>query len=180
MLAVLCTLALAACGDSAKEAKAPATTPRTGPRSPLELPANVPLKPARAAAAADARVVRAWSAAMRAGDVHAASALWSVPSKVQNGTPVLTLSSRAEVLFFNGSLPCGSSVSSVGGAKGFTITTFRLTERKGGDCDATTGATARTAIRVRNGKIAEWYRLPDDPDAPGLTPGAPDVEATTV
>ncbi|MEA2219546.1 MAG: hypothetical protein QOJ35_2172 [Solirubrobacteraceae bacterium] len=143
------------------------------PPGALDLPARVPLKPVGAAAPAQLKVIRAWSAALRRGDVHGASALWAIPAKVQNGTPVLELSSRIDVLFFNGSLPCGSVVTSAGGARGFTITTFRLTERTGGDCAGAAGAVARTAIRVLDGKIVEWYRLPDDPNAPGLQPTAP-------
>lgn len=38
------------------------------------------------------------------------------------------------------------------------------------------GQHARTAIRVRNGQIAEWYRLPDDPNAPLPAPDAPQAE----
>ena len=175
---VLCALALGSCGGS-DQARSPGPPAVTTPQSPLEIPARVPLKATGAADPRQAAVVRAWSKALRSGDVAGASALWAVPSKVQNGTPVLTLSSRAEVLIFNGSLPCGSSVTSAGAAQGFTITTFRLTDRKGGDCDAAAGASARSAIRVRDGKIVEWYRLPDDPDAPRAQPGG-DVEATTI
>ena len=40
------------------------------------------------------------------------------------------------------------------------------------------GARARTAIRVRDGKIVEWYRLPNDPDAP--RPQSEDPDATVV
>jgi len=36
------------------------------------------------------------------------------------------------------------------------------------------------AILVREGRIVEWYRLPDDPDAPGLRPPPDDIESTTV
>ena len=166
-------LLAAGCGgapDGGDRARTP-TAPQRDAGNPLELPANVPLKASRAADADQAAVIRAWSGAMRAGDTTAASALWAVPAKVQNGTPVLTLPDRAHVLIFNEALPCGSVVTATGGAaRGFTITTFRLTRRKGADCGSGTGNSARTAIRVRGGKIAEWYRLPDDPDAPGLLP----------
>jgi limonene-1,2-epoxide hydrolase len=185
LCAALCAVGLAACGGSAgtpnqaqDQPAGPAATAPPAARSPLELPQRVPLKPTGAAVEAQAAVVRAWSKALRAGDVTGASALWAIPAKVQNGTPVLTLSSRAEVLAFNATLPCGSIVTAAGAASGYTITTFRLTDRKGGACDAAAGATARTAIRVRDGKIVEWYRLPDDPDAPGLR--TDDVESTTV
>lgn len=147
-------------------APAPAPAPEpSNPRDPLELPAKVPLKATHAADPAQASVIRAWSKALRAGDIAGASALWAVPSKVQNATPVLTLATRGDVRTFNLALPCGSVVTSVGGGSGgFTIAKVRLTQRKGARCDASPGATARTAILVRDGKIVEWYRLPDNPD----------------
>ena len=189
-LAVLAAL-LAGCGgastgdDQARTAAprtdtVPAPAPGTE-RDPRELPAGVPLRPSSDANPARAKVIQAWSAAMRAGDIAAANALWASPAKVQNGTPVLTLETRAAIGIFNGSLPCGSVVTSTGGAPGgFTIATFRLTDRRGSKCDGA-GNTARTAILVRDDRIVEWYRLPDDPDAPGLQPPPlDDVEAATV
>ena len=178
----VCVAALCACGTAPDDTARTRTTAPRDEGNPLELPANVPHKASRTADPAQAAVIRAWSAAMRAGDVAAASALWAVPAKVQNGTPVLTLPDRRHVRFFNGTLPCGSVVTATGGApRGFTITTFRLTRRRGGDCGSGTGATARAAIAVRGGKIAEWYRLPDDPDAPGLQPPPDeDVDSTLV
>ncbi|MEA2137858.1 MAG: hypothetical protein QOG56_1008 [Solirubrobacteraceae bacterium] len=150
------------------------------PRDPRELPAGVPVRASRAVDPRGMSVIRAWTDALRAGDVEAANALWAAPAKVQNGTPVLTLASPAAIALFNGSLPCGSVVTSAGGAPaGFTIATVRLTRRRGARCDAV-GASARVAIRVRDGRIAEWYRLPDDPAAPGLRPPPDDPEATTV
>jgi hypothetical protein len=170
-----CALLLASCGGGdpqrADSTRTQATQPPDAERNPLELPAGVPLKATGPADPAQAKVIRAWSDALRAGDVAAASAVWGVPSKVQNGTPVLKLPNRSAVRLFNGSLPCGSVVTAAGGAPhGFTIAKVRLTQRKGARCDAQPGATARTAIRVRDGRIVEWYRLPDDPDAPGLQP----------
>jgi len=187
---VLCAVALSACGGSSAGGdqagaqtaapKTETTPPPSGDRDPRELPDGVPLKASRAADPQGARVVRAWAAAMRAGDVDAANELWHAPAKVQNGTPVLTLSNPAEIAVFNGSLPCGSVVTAAGGAPGgFVIATVRLTRRKGADCGSGTGNSARTAIRVRDGRIVAWYRLPDDPDAPGLLP-QPDVESSTV
>jgi len=182
---VLLTLAvLAGCGggpDGPDQARTQTAAPEVAPapRTPLELPRGIPLNATGPADPAGARVVRAWSNALRRGDVAGAAALWAVPSKVQNGTPVLTLSSRRYVRIFNASLPCGSVVTSTGGAgKGFTITSFRLTQRAGARCDAASGATARSAVRVRGGKIVEWYRLPDDPDSP--SPRTDDVDSTTV
>ncbi len=183
---ILLVALLAGCGgsgdDDAARTQTTAPEPQLAPtpRTPLELPAGIPLKAVAAADPAAAKVIRAWSGALRAGDVAAATALWAVPSKVQNGTPVLKLSSRRFVQIFNASLPCGSVVTKTGAAKAFTITTFRLTQRKGGACDAAAGATARSAILVRGGKIVEWYRLPDDPDAPRASPAPDDTESTTI
>lgn len=187
---VLCAGVLAGCGgspDGADRARtgtrptSPDVAPAPAmPADPGELPAGVPLKATRGADPARANVIRAWSAALRAGDIDAASALWATPAKAQNGTPVMTLSSREAIGDFNGSLPCGSVVTSVGGAAGgFTIATVRLTRRKGARCDAV-GATARTAILVRDGRIVEWYRLPDDPEAPAPQPPVDAIGSTTV
>jgi limonene-1,2-epoxide hydrolase len=181
VLVVACAAMLAGCGgssDKGDQARTQTAAPELAPapRTPLELPQGIPLTATGPADPAGARVVRAWSKALREGDIAAATALWAVPSKVQNGTPVLTLSTRELVRLFNVSLPCGSVVTSTGAAGGgFTITTFRLTQRKGSRCDATAGATARGAIRVRNGKIVEWYRLPDEPG-----PRTDDVDSTTI
>lgn len=172
-----CALALAACGggDGGRQA---ATTPQQQaplsptPQAPLDLPARVPLEGTGAGDPAAIRVIRLWSDAIRRSDVTAASGLWAVPSKVQNGTPVITLRSVRDVRVFNDSLSCGSQLVSALGAKGsaFVVAVFKLTDRPGGDCGTGTGHDARTAIRVRGGKIAEWYRLPDNPDAPATQP----------
>ena len=54
---------------------------------------------------------------------------------------------------------------------GFVIATFRLTERPGrGRCGSGTGATARTALLVRDGHITDWLRVPDG--------AAPELDAT--
>ncbi|MEA2143382.1 MAG: hypothetical protein QOI64_1812 [Solirubrobacteraceae bacterium] len=148
-LLVLCALLLAACGA---ENRGQAGT--------------VALHDSRAGESAAVRVIRLWSDALRRSDVERASSLWAIPSKVQNGTPVLTLETAATVRLFNDSLSCGSKLVSARAHHGFTIAVFRLTQRPGAQCGSGTGHVARTAIRVRDGKIAEWYRLPDDPGAP--------------
>lgn len=177
-LVATCTCLLLAgsgCGDDGGDPKQRrvATTPESSaPRGPLDLPRGVPPRSSGAAAnPAHVKIIRAWSNALRGGDITAASALWAVPSKVQNATPVIALGSRRAVRLFNSSLTCGSVVTrSAGAERDFTIVTLRLTERPGGDCGSGTGNSARTAIRVQDGKIVEWYRLPDDPDGPGPQP----------
>lgn len=179
MLVLLSALLLGACGGGDDEGGGgPAAAPEAAaplsraPQGPQDLPARIPLEGTGAGDPAAIKVIRLWSEALRRSDVKAASALWAVPSKVQNGTPVITLASAQDVRAFNGSLSCGSQLVSALGAKGtaFTVAVFKLTKRPGADCGTGVGDRARTAIRVRNGRITEWYRLPDDPDAPATTP----------
>jgi len=152
----------------------PATPPAKRKSAPSEkLPLGVPSRATGRADAAATAVVRRWSAALRAGEVARAASYFAQPSRVQNGTPVVTLRSRADRLAFNVSLPCGAVPTKYGAAKGFTIVTFRLTERVGGDCAGSAGQRARCAIRVRDGHITEWYRLADV--SPRATPTRPSV-----
>jgi len=185
---VLCLGLLPGCGGGdAEERDRPAATPppaqstepQPQPRSegPLTIPRAVPLRESRTGDPAAIKIIRLWSEALRGGDVERASSFWAVPAKVQNGTPVLTLASAADVRLFNGSLACGAMFTSgLGARNGFTIAIFKLTRRPGADCGTGTGQRARTAIRVRQGKIAEWYRLPDDPNVPLPAPDAPQAE----
>jgi len=140
----------------------------------LALPAGVPTKASRRGAApASRRVIDAWLRALRAGEIPQAAALFAQPSKVQNGTPVLTLDSIRERLAFNLSLPCGARAQRYGTNGRYTIVDYVLTERRGGDCGGAAGQPARGAIRVQDGHIAEWYRLADDPDADPSDPPLP-------
>ena len=185
VLVLFSALLLTACGggddngDAAGDGGQAATPQQAAPLSPTpqgprDLPAQIPLEGTGPGDPAAIKVIRLWSEALRRSDVEAASALWAVPSKVQNGTPVIPLASAEDVRTFNGSLSCGSQLVSALGAKGsaFIVAVFKLTKRPGADCGTGTGQRARTAIRVRDGKIAEWYRLPDDPDAPAASPPA--------
>lgn len=95
-----------------------------------------------------------------------AASFWALPAKIQNGTPVLSLDTRSDLLVFNDSLPCGAVLTGAGAARGFTIATFRLTERRFGHCGSGVGQRAQTAVLVRGGRIVGWYRLPDVAPAP--------------
>jgi hypothetical protein len=178
-LVLLGTLLLVACGGGGDDDAGQSATPQAAaplsptPQGPGDLPARIPLKGTGPGDPAAIKVIRLWSDALRRSDVKAASALWAVPSRVQNGTPVIPLASAQDIRTFNASLSCGSQLVSGLGAKGsaFIVAEFKLTKRPGADCGTGAGQRARTAIRVRDGKIAEWYRLPDDPDAkPGTSP----------
>jgi hypothetical protein len=106
-------------------------------------------------------VIRRWSDTLRRGDVPGAARLFAVPATVANGTPPERLRNVGEVRAFNESLPCGARLLRTRRARGYTIATFRLTDRRGGDCGDGAGATASTAFKVRDGRIVEWLRVPD-------------------
>jgi hypothetical protein len=169
-----------ACGGGGGGEQPPVVTrtaaePRPAPPSdPLALPAGIPRSATGPAEAGAARTIRGWARALQGGDVARAASYWTLPAKIQNGTPVLTLRSHEDLWLFNGSLACGAVLTAAGAAGGYTIATFRLTERPGGDCGGGTGQRARTAVLVRGGRIAGWYRLPDPGTSPGAG-GAPDA-----
>jgi hypothetical protein len=110
--------------------------------------------------AATVRVIKGWADELRAGNVAAASERFAIPTVVQNGTPPLRLTTRAEVEAFNRSLPCGATLTEAVAVDRFTIATFKLTERPGpGECGNGVGETAKTAFVVRKGLITQWRRV---------------------
>ncbi len=180
VLSALVGLLVAGCGsggdddarDAAPQTNARATTapPQEQPppqeqRDPGALPAGVPQRATGAADPEAAHVVRRWSAALRKGDVAKAASYFARRSKIQNASPVIKLTSRAHRVAFNLSLPCGAVPTKFGAAGEYTIVTFRLTDRVGGDCGAAKGNSARCAIRVKDGHITHWFRLADPPQS---------------
>jgi hypothetical protein len=178
VVAVLAACAVLGCGGSSKPAPRPQTLAQDDPapippRSDLALPPNVPDHPTGPAEGESRRVINAWLRALRRGDVTRAAHFFALPSKFQNVTPVLTVDSERERIAVNLSLPCGAKAVDMGSAGAYTIVTFKLTKRPGGDCGSGVGGTARGAIRVERGKITEWYRLPDKPGGDQQAPPAP-------
>jgi hypothetical protein len=109
-------------------------------------------------------VLREWADELRAGDVEAAAERFEIPSTVQNGTPPIQLTDRADVVAFNESLPCGAELTEAERSGEYTIATFELTERPGpGECGSGVGETAKTAFVIHGGRIAEWRRVVDEP-----------------
>jgi limonene-1,2-epoxide hydrolase len=110
------------------------------------------------------QVIKDWVDELRAGDVAAAARRFQIPAVVQNGTPPLTLTDRSEVIGFNESLPCGAKLVKAERNGRFIVATFVLTERPGpGECGNGVGQTAQTAFVIRDGRIAEWRRVPEKP-----------------
>ncbi|MCW3015196.1 MAG: hypothetical protein JWO02_2288 [Solirubrobacterales bacterium] len=191
LLTVVVALAVATgCGSGDRGRGTSSTPPTTGgssssatpsgpssPRLPkeLRLPADVPTTSTGTPADdVSARVIRKWSGALTGGDVTRAARFFALPSNVQNGTPVVTLDTAEKRLVFNLTFPCGAKPTKLERAvHGYTIADFVLLERVGGECGSGTGGTARCAIRVRGGHIADWYRLPARRSAPPPTPQDP-------
>jgi len=147
LLALLLTVALGACGGDGDSETSRALTD-----AGIELPEGHD----------ELRVIDEWIEALSEGDVAGAAELFALPSVVTNGTPPIELTTRAEVVDFNRSLPCGAELVGARRLGGLIAATFRLTERPGpGECGTGVGGLARTAFLIRDGEIVQWRRLPD-------------------
>jgi hypothetical protein len=155
-------------GGSGVPAPGPAGVPAPGPGAPA-IPAPPPTGlPASPSAV---RVIRAWSSALRRGDVRGAARYFALPSEFINGpdangdVPVLIIRTRAEAAAVNASLPCGAVFLSADRRGRYVNALFRLTDRPGpgGGCGSGTGQTGRTNFVITAGRIAAWIRAPDEP-----------------
>ena len=107
-------------------------------------------------------VIDDWAKTLSEGDIEGAAALFALPSVAQNGA-TLKIKDLTDAEAFNSSLPCGATLIEAESAGELTIATFRLTERPGlGTCGPGTGAEARTAFKIEDGKIVEWRRVADE------------------
>lgn len=134
-------------------------------------------------------VIRAWSDALRRGDVRGAARYFAVPSVMINGTDasgnalVITIGTLAQAETANESLPCGAKLLEADQRGRYVNALFRLTGRPGpggSNCDTGVGQTARTNFVIVNGRIVEWIRAPDDPGDNGTPPVAPEPQVPTV
>lgn len=147
-----------------------------------------------APASAAVRVIRAWSSALARGDVQAAANYFALPSEMINGPDsagdmlLIRIRTRAEAVAANAGLPCGARFISADQRGRYVNALFALTNRPGlgGGCDGGAGQTARTNLVIKNGRIVEWIRAPDDPGdngsppSPAPGPTAPQTTGPTV
>src|SRR5258708_920562 len=108
----------------------PCPTTELAGRKPVSSPSSPysPL-PARAPAQdASRQVIDGWLKALRSGNVTKAAHYFALPSKFQNATPVLPVTSERERIAITMSLSCGAVATRMGGAGAYTIVTFRLTQ----------------------------------------------------
>jgi hypothetical protein len=144
---------------------------------PAPGPTGLPANPAAV------RVIRAWSSALRRGDVRAAAGYFGLPTVFVNGVdagggvPLIVIHTEREAEAVNASLPCGAAFISADQRGEYVNALFRLTGRPGpgGGCGAGAGETARTNFVVVGGRIVQWIRAPDDPgdNPPAAAPQAP-------
>ncbi|HEY8866310.1 MAG TPA: nuclear transport factor 2 family protein, partial [Solirubrobacteraceae bacterium] len=129
---------------------------------------------ARAADPSRLRVVRAWVKAEAQGRMAKAASYFALPALVANPQP-LRLRTRAQVRAFNEALPCGARLTSTYAVRHLVVATFRLVQRPGADCGRGVGGSASTAFVIRDGKIAQWLRVPDQTGgaAPSPRSGGP-------
>ncbi len=188
LLPVLLAALAAGCGSGgdARDDGAPApradrepppaqTTPDAEPTPPPDaggLPREVPTVPSGPAPKGAERVIRSWAAAVREAEMDRAAGFFAVGARVQNGGPVERLRTRASAVKWNSALPCGATLTAIRGSRGYAIVEFQLVNRSGALCGSGRGAAAFGAIRVRDGRITDWFRLPD-PVAPPTGEDAP-------
>ena len=183
VVVVIAGMVAAACGGSGKgggassrpasTASAPTQQGTINQAPPTTVPEAIPAprptgKPANPA---DVTVIKAWSSALRHGDIVAAAGYFALPSEFVNGADasgnvaVLTIRTRAEAAEINASLPCGALFLSADQRGRYVNALFRLTNRPGpgGGCGAGAGQVARTNFLITAGHIVQWFRAPADP-----------------
>jgi hypothetical protein len=171
-------------------------TPPPQPRGTITLPTPAPT--GIAAAAADVAVIRGWSDALRHGDVRQAAGFFALPSEMINGVdsggqvPVIRIQTTFQARLANAALPCGAVLISTDKRGRYVNALFRLTGRPGpggASCIPGVGQTARTNFVIKDGRIVEWIRAPDDPGdngtarrrrhrAPAPVPSSPTLPGT--
>ena len=114
-------------------------------------------------------VVKAWSAALNAGDNEAAAALFAPDARVIQGAGAIPLIDQDAARRFNEALPCSGRVLDLTVDGDVVTAVFELGNRDTSLCDAPPGTIAAAEFVIRSGKIAAWQVVPvppEDPSAP--------------
>lgn len=143
---------------------------------PTPAPTGVPANPAAV------QTIRAWTTALRQGDVRDAAIWFALPSEMifrttaNGGLNGEVIRTRSDAELANAELPCGAIFISADQRGRYVNALFRLTDRPGlgGGCGKGTGQTARTNFLIVGGLIIQWIRAPDEPgDQNRSTPPRP-------
>jgi hypothetical protein len=124
-----------------------------------------------AANASAVAVIKAWSTALRRGDIRTAASYFKLPSELVNGIgatgdlELIRIRSLAQAEVANQSLPCGAKFISADQRGRYVNALFKLTGRTGpgAGCGSGAGQTARTNFLIAGGRIVQWIRAPNDP-----------------
>jgi hypothetical protein len=114
-------------------------------------------------------VVKAWSAALNAGDNEAAAALFAPNARVIQAAGAIPLIDQDAARRFNEALPCSGRVLDLTLEGDVVTAVFELGNRDTSLCDAPPGTIAAAEFVIRSGKIAAWQVVPvpaEDPSAP--------------
>jgi hypothetical protein len=165
--------AIAGCGGADRaDLKTPGVQRHTAPLAPTATPTVAAGPSAVPAPAEQVRVIRRWADLLRHGRVTAASRMFSLPAVVANPGPRFQLGTRAEIQFFNRTLPCGSRLVGTEQRGRYVLATFVLTERPGGvGCGSGVGHKAQAAFLIKGNRIAEWLRVLTDEESGGTSTG---------
>jgi hypothetical protein len=124
-----------------------------------------PVSPAEAEA-----IVRAWSAALNAGDNEAAADLFAAGALVIQAGVTLRFDDRADAVSWNAGLPCSGTIVDLAVSNAVVVAVFALDNRLTSSCDAPPGTLAAAAFLIENGKIAVWQQVsPPENVSPGDT-----------
>jgi hypothetical protein len=116
-------------------------------------------------------VIKAWSDALRRGDVRAAARFFALPSEMINSAgsgefSIIQIHTASDAIMANETLPCGARFVSADMRGRFVNALFVLTARPGpggSSCGSGVGSTARTNFVIAGGRIVAWIRAPDEP-----------------
>ena len=110
------------------------------------------------------QVARSWSAALDRNDNEAAARLFADGARIVQNSE-LTLSTHADAVRWNASLPCGATIVSVSRRNAIDVlVVFSLEGRPQHACDSPEQKAA-ALFRVRNGKIVLWHQTDVPPQA---------------
>jgi hypothetical protein len=114
-------------------------------------------------------VVKAWSAALNAGDNEAAAALFAPNARVVQGAGAIPLIDQDAARRFNEALPCSGRVLDLTLEGDVVTAVFELGNRDTSLCDAPPGTIAAAEFVIRSGKIVAWQVVP----VPAENPSTP-------